>query len=253
MSSLRSGPAGAGPALVVRTRQSDHRLQAGTDYRLGRDPASDIVLTDARVSWSHAVFRHEQDVWILEDTGSTNGTFVDTRRVDRITISSECVIRLGDADDGPVLRCEPVGQPVHAPTQVSAPSAGLTTVLVDPPAPVQEPVQADAAPARDDLGTVRENPAPARPPAGPPRAALPPRSPAPPSSGAAVASSRPFVRPLGAALRPFRRRPQRDAQRGRTPGRPAGPGRLTAQRGPAADRGAAVAHVADAYRPDRRQ
>ncbi len=85
--------------------------------------------------------------------------------MDRITISSECVIRLGDADDGPVLRCEPAAQPVHAPTQVSGPSAGLTTVLVDPPAPVHE----GPAAARDELGTVREDPAPVRPPAGPAR------------------------------------------------------------------------------------
>src|ERR1700742_446813 len=176
MSSLRSGPAGAGPALVVRTRQSDHRLQAGTDYRLGRDPASDIVLTDARVSWSHAVFRHEQDVWILEDTGSTNGTFVDTRRVDRITISADCVVRLGNPDDGPVLRCEPVAQPVHAPTQVSGPSAGLTTVLVDPPAPVREdagPVREDLTPVRDEPAPVRDDPAPVRPPSDPARADQP--------------------------------------------------------------------------------
>ena len=46
MSTLRSGPAEGGPVLVVRTRQSDHRLQAGTTYRLGRDPDSDIVMSD---------------------------------------------------------------------------------------------------------------------------------------------------------------------------------------------------------------
>src|ERR1700760_405708 len=165
MSSLRSGPAGAGPVLVVRTRQSDHRLQAGTDYRLGRDPASDIVINDARVSWAHAVIRHEQDVWMLEDAGIKNGTFVGTARVDRITISADCVLRLGNADDGPVLRCEPAARPVHAPTQVSGPSAaGLTTVLADPPRPVRDvaaPVFDNPAPVFDDPATVREDPAPA--------------------------------------------------------------------------------------------
>ena len=109
--------------LVVRTRQSDHRLQAGTAYRLGRDPGSDIVMSDSRVSWRHAVLRHEQDAWILEDVGSTNGTFIGTRRVDRITISAECVIRLGNPDDGPVLRCEPAARPVHAETEISTPAA----------------------------------------------------------------------------------------------------------------------------------
>ena len=125
MSSLRSGPAGAGPVLVVRTRQSDHRLHAGTSYRLGRDPGSDIVLSDTRVSWRHATLRHEQDTWILEDVGSTNGTFIGTRRVDRITISSDCVIRLGNPEDGPVLRCEPAARPVHAPTEISTPAASV--------------------------------------------------------------------------------------------------------------------------------
>ena len=136
MSSLRSGPAGAGLVLVVRTRQSDHRLQAGTRYRLGRDPGSDIVLSDARVSWHHATLRHEQDNWILEDLGSTNGTFIGTQRVDRVTISSSCVIRLGNAEDGPVLRCEPIVRPVHAPTEISTPVAGSGPWGDDRPGPI---------------------------------------------------------------------------------------------------------------------
>jgi ABC-type multidrug transport system ATPase subunit len=53
--------------------------------------------------------------------------------MDRITISAECVIRLGDADDGPVLRCEPAVRPTHTPTQVSGPSAGQATIQVEPP------------------------------------------------------------------------------------------------------------------------
>ncbi len=96
--------------------------------------------------------------------------------MDRITISADCVVRLGDPDDGPVLRCEPVAQPVHAPTQVSGPSAGLTTVLVDPPAPVREdpgPVREDPVPVRDEPVPVRDEPAPVRPPSDPVRADQP--------------------------------------------------------------------------------
>ncbi len=149
MSSLRSGPAGAGLVLVVRTRQSDHRLQAGTSYRLGRDPDSDIVLSDARVSWHHATLRHEQDNWILEDVGSTNGTFIETRRVDRVTISADCVIRLGNPEDGAVLRCEPVVRPVHAPTEISTPVAGSGPFGDDRPGPIGH--GAIEAPPRPDV------------------------------------------------------------------------------------------------------
>ncbi len=116
-----------GPVLVVRTRQSDHRLHAGTSYRLGRDPKSDIVVTDSRVSWRHAVLRHEQGAWILEDAGSTNGTFVDARRVSRFTITVGCVVRLGDSDDGPVIRCEPADEAVHAPTKVAGQPVGAVS------------------------------------------------------------------------------------------------------------------------------
>ena len=154
MSSLRSGPAGAGLVLVVRTRQSDHRLQAGTSYRLGRDPGSDIVLSDTRVSWHHATLRHEQGNWILEDVGSTNGTFIGTQRVDRVTISSDCVIRLGNPEDGPVLRCEPVVRPVHAPTEISTPVAGSGPFGDDRPGPIGHAAVghgAVEAPQRPDL------------------------------------------------------------------------------------------------------
>ncbi|HEY4462722.1 MAG TPA: FHA domain-containing protein, partial [Streptosporangiaceae bacterium] len=76
-------------------------------------------MADPRVSWRHAVLRHEQGAWILEDAGSTNGTFVDAQRVSRFTITADCVVRLGDSDDGPVIRCEPADEPAHAPTEVA--------------------------------------------------------------------------------------------------------------------------------------
>ena len=98
-----SGP----PVLEVRTRRSVHELQAGTTYSIGRDTKSDIGMTDSRVSWRHAVLRVDGSVWIIEDLGSTNGTFLGPQRLDRIEISAECVIRLGNPDDGPILRCAP--------------------------------------------------------------------------------------------------------------------------------------------------
>ncbi|HEY2267226.1 MAG TPA: FHA domain-containing protein, partial [Streptosporangiaceae bacterium] len=91
----------------MRTRRSDHRLDSGTEYRIGRDPAADIVLTDARVSWRHAVLRADGQSWVLEDLGSTNGTYVGAERTSRVDIRDNCVVRLGNPDDGPLLRFEP--------------------------------------------------------------------------------------------------------------------------------------------------
>ena len=143
------------PGLVVRTRRSDHQLQGETVYSIGRDPKSDIGMTDSRVSWRHGVLRIDGDAWILEDLGSTNGTFVGPERLDRIEISADCVVRLGNPDDGPVLRCMPQA-PAAAAGQAAAPAAGRPgTALAAqparpaPPAPEVDP-RRDAAPRRDD-------------------------------------------------------------------------------------------------------
>ncbi|MDQ2874079.1 MAG: FHA domain-containing protein, partial [Actinomycetota bacterium] len=96
---------GYAPPLVVRAQGFDRILPAGPPYRIGRDPECDVVVADTRVSWQHAVLRVEDSHWVLADTGSTNGTFVGDRRVDRIEIDGECHARLGHPGDGPVLSC----------------------------------------------------------------------------------------------------------------------------------------------------
>ena len=95
----------AAPVLMVKTQGSDQQLHAGSSYRVGRDPQADIVVDDSRVSWHHAVLHVDRDAWILEDPSSTNGTFMGSRRVRRIEISEDCILRLGDPADGPVMFC----------------------------------------------------------------------------------------------------------------------------------------------------
>jgi ABC transport system ATP-binding/permease protein len=108
------------PPLLVRTRRSDHTLNGGTEYRIGRDPAADIVLTDARVSWRHAILRADGAQWVLEDLGSTNGTYVGTERTSHFTIQANCVVRFGNAEDGPLLRFEPQRPPEPRPQPPAA-------------------------------------------------------------------------------------------------------------------------------------
>ncbi len=133
----QAGP--AAPALVVRTRREDHTLHGGTTYRIGRDPASDIAVADSRVSWRHGVLQVEGGRWVLEDVGSTNGTFVGLERVQRVAIASDCVVRLGNPEDGPVLRCMP---------QTAAPGARGAGALRERSAPAGAPAPA-TCPTRD--------------------------------------------------------------------------------------------------------
>ena len=96
----------AAPPLLVRTVRNTHRLDSGQEYRIGRDERADIPLVDARVSWEHAVLRAEGPVWVLEDRGSRNGTFLGSERIMRLEISRPYVVHFGHPEDGPVLRFE---------------------------------------------------------------------------------------------------------------------------------------------------
>ena len=95
----------AGPMLIVKIEQTDKTLRQGRPYLVGRDPQSDIVVNDIRVSWNHAVLRAEHGAWFAEDCGSTNGTFVVSRKIDRFEITDDCVLHFGSRDDGPAMSC----------------------------------------------------------------------------------------------------------------------------------------------------
>jgi ABC transport system ATP-binding/permease protein len=109
--------ASAGPALIVRAKNCDRTLQAGPSYRIGRDPASDVVINEPRVSWHHATLRRDDGVWLMEDPGSTNGTWAGRQRVSRIQITGDCQLRLGHPDDGAVVAFSLRPMPAEAPPQ----------------------------------------------------------------------------------------------------------------------------------------
>jgi len=54
---------------------------SGDTLRIGRSPDNDLVLDDVQVSRYHARLLRQDDVLIVEDAGSTNGTLVNGRRI----------------------------------------------------------------------------------------------------------------------------------------------------------------------------
>src|SRR5512142_1305153 len=84
------------PPLEVRTRAGQRNLPPGPAYLIGRDPAADIVIPDACVSWQHAVLRHDSGRWVLADNGSSNGTFVNERRITSATLAEGDMVGFGD-------------------------------------------------------------------------------------------------------------------------------------------------------------
>jgi ABC transport system ATP-binding/permease protein len=136
------------PALMVRTQGSDRSLEAGRSYTIGRNPESDIVIDEARVSWRHAVLRLDGATWLLEDADSTNGTFLGAERVKRMEITKDCVLRLGHPDDGQRLWCTIAAAPREA-TAVASPERDQEppTKFVAPPSAVPGPFRPAAEPS----------------------------------------------------------------------------------------------------------
>ena len=126
------------PELVLELNGRTWTLDPSRPYTLGRDPQGDIVLDDARVSWRHATISWSGRSWVIEDKGSTNGTFVQGQRVHQMEIGPGSAFHLGNATDGPRVT-------------VSGPAAAVATPQAPPP---QQPHPAPgAAPGRAQQAT----------------------------------------------------------------------------------------------------
>ncbi len=93
-------PVPATRLLGGRLSQGDAPVQTltfqGDSLVLGRDPSATVVLDQPMVSWQHARLLRRSGGLIVEDLGSTNGTFVNGRRIaGSVPVSSGDVIGLG--------------------------------------------------------------------------------------------------------------------------------------------------------------
>ncbi|HLL22611.1 MAG TPA: FHA domain-containing protein [Kofleriaceae bacterium] len=64
---------------------------------VGTDPKCTVVLNDKFMSSTHAEITAENGVWVLRDSGSTNGTYVNNRRVDRHELVDNDFVKFGSA------------------------------------------------------------------------------------------------------------------------------------------------------------
>ncbi|WP_329465925.1 ABC transporter ATP-binding protein/permease [Streptomyces sp. NBC_01431] len=120
------------PELVLELNGSTWTLDASRSYTLGRDPQGDLVVDDARVSWRHATISWSGRSWVIEDHGSTNGTYVQGQRIHQMEIGPGSAVHLGNATDGPRLNLSGAAAAAYAPP-ASAQQAQA--------APVQQPQQ----------------------------------------------------------------------------------------------------------------
>ena len=75
---------------VLRQIQSDK-----TEVTIGRDPENDIQIDNISVSRVHAKIIEGPNFYLLQDMSSTNGTFVNGKRVDQRYIKEDDEIVIG--------------------------------------------------------------------------------------------------------------------------------------------------------------
>jgi len=64
---------------------------------IGTDPKCNIVLQDKFMSSKHAEIKAENGMWVLRDSGSTNGTYVNNKRIDRHELVDNDFVKFGSA------------------------------------------------------------------------------------------------------------------------------------------------------------
>jgi diguanylate cyclase (GGDEF)-like protein len=72
-----------------------HRLKTGL-MTIGRSSRADITIDDRRISRIHCLIEWQDDAICIRDQGSTNGTFVDSRRISQAQLLPGLPIQLGD-------------------------------------------------------------------------------------------------------------------------------------------------------------
>jgi diguanylate cyclase (GGDEF)-like protein len=85
------------PYLIIFIGQDGgkrYRLNIG-QTTVGRSPQADITIHDHRVSRIHCIIEWNGEILTIADQGSTNGTFVDSKKIDRVKLNAGIPIQLG--------------------------------------------------------------------------------------------------------------------------------------------------------------
>lgn len=167
---LYAAPRGA-PAVILRHRLGSlagttHTFKAGK-FHLGRRRDCEIRFDshlDRMVSSLHASIEAADGRWILEDLGSTNGTFVNGREiVGRVSLAhgDEIVLGCDDADGSVGFIVEMTESTLAAPSARAADARATDTKTATPPRepPKELPRPPRPEPARAEPARAEPNPA----------------------------------------------------------------------------------------------
>jgi len=126
---------------------------------IGRDVGNDIVIGDAEISRQHARISKSPEGYVIEDLGSTNGTYIAGTRIagprllkpgDLVSLGESITLTFDAADPSAAATVAKPVEPMPAPTQKEAPkpAAAPAPAYREPAAP------ADLGPSKKRRGWV---------------------------------------------------------------------------------------------------
>ncbi|MBF6350547.1 MULTISPECIES: FHA domain-containing protein [Nocardia] len=180
--------------ITVRHDGTERVFDSNQQITLGRAPEVTLFVDSPLVSRVHAILAWQSGAWVLTDNGSTNGVFVDARRLGGpVPIDRPTQVRLGDAITGPLLWLVPSGVPQQQaqrpPAQQPFPSGQQPYPSGQQHVPGGQQRRPPQPPHRPQSGPQPQIPQRAAAPVNPPPAQRPPhQQPQPwaPSSGQAA-------------------------------------------------------------------
>ena len=166
--------------LHVRIDSGPVQVITVSPATLGRTPDNAVTLNHPLISRTHLTLEWTTAGWMVQDRGSTNGFFAGGARVQQVPVRGRTLLRLGDAQSGPVLELIPQQPPRSQP---------LPSQPVQSQAPHSRPLRSQPPPRS---GPPRSQPFGAQPPGARPGPApssnplpsqRPGRPPGPPAGG----------------------------------------------------------------------
>jgi predicted component of type VI protein secretion system len=118
----------------------------GDQLVIGRDSSNSVAINDAEISRKHSRLSFQGGKYVIEDLGSTNGTFVNGQRLaGPVVLKPGDVISLGEQI---VLMYDAINQDPGATVAVSRKALKIEPPRAQTSAPAYTPPPAAAAPAK---------------------------------------------------------------------------------------------------------
>ncbi|MEW6432779.1 MAG: sigma 54-interacting transcriptional regulator [Myxococcota bacterium] len=89
--------------VLVNTPDAGRSYPLGDTLRIGKAPDNDVAIDHPTVSRNHLVVRRQGDQFLVQDLGSTNGTFIDGAQVREGFLRPGALLEVGDVQ----LRFQP--------------------------------------------------------------------------------------------------------------------------------------------------